>query len=348
MTTNGETTALAVINEYPPERYNVLIPVKTIQEISPIHKVIINEVQIDPDPDKGKDVYREKNGELALTKKGLAKLMAAANIQIISSEAVTPSACKRCIEAAARTRLAPRCGDCPSRDDVAHQVAIAVPEPSGTWRMVRGTKELRMEDERKTMTEKQFSKFFPYRTEHCETKALNRALREGLMVSSTYTADELKKPFAVALVVPNMADPEMRKAVAARMAQGVSDLFGGNTNLALGTGDTKAKPDTVQTPGGRIVNKETGEVLGDIQDAQEVDRDQDPDDDLPPGFDFDEPEPIGCEGDECGGIITTVTDRQGNSKTPEEFAEWTMKRYGRRLCESCARKAASAAQRRGA
>lgn len=340
MTNNGETTALAVINEYPPDKFNVLIPVKTIQEISPIHKVIINEVQIDADPDKGKDVYKEKNGELALTKKGLAKLMAAANIQIISSETVTPSACKRCIEAAARTRLAPRCGDCPSKDDIAHQVVIAVPEPAGTWRMVRGTKELRMEDERKAMTEKQFGKFYPYRTEHAETKALNRALREGLMVSSTYKADELKKPFAVALVVPNMADPEMRKAVAARMAQGVSDLFGGDTNLALGTGDTKAKPNTVQTPGG-TVDTATGEVM----DAQEVLRGyQDPDDEAPPAFNFDDA--IDCQGDDCGRIIESVTSG-GITKSPAEFAEWTRKRYGRDLCEACARKAA-AAQRRGA
>ena len=325
MNGNGEGTALAVINEYPPDKYNVLIPVKTIQEISPIHKVIINQVQIDPNPDK-KDVYAEKNGELALTKKGLAKLMAGANIQVINSETVAPTACKRCMEIAQRTRLAPRCGDCPSRDDVAHQVVIAVPEPSGTWRMVRGTKELRTEDERASMTDKQFKKFFPYRTEHCETKALNRALREGLMVSSTYTPAELKKPFVVALVVPNMADPEMRKAVAARMAQSASNLFG-SPALSVGSAyddQTKALPD------GSRVDVSTGEII-------------DVGDDDPPTLDFDTDEAslgtqgtlIACEGDDCGGVIEDTTDSKGNKKTAEEFAAWTKQQTGRQLCYSC-------------
>lgn len=354
MNGNGESTALAVINEYPPERYNVLIPVKTLQEISPIHKVIINEVQIDPDPNNGKDVYAEKNGELALTKKGLAKLMAGANIQVINSESIPPTACKRCMEIAQRTRLAPRCGDCPSKDDVAHQIVIAVPEPSGTWRMVRGTKELRMEDERAKMTEKQFKQFFPYRTEHCETKALNRALREGLMVQSTYKREQLQKPFAVALVVPNMADPEMRKAVAARMAQSSSALFGSPALEASTVPDdqTKALPD------GSQVDVSTGEIV-DAGPDTEIFSDNDAPTTLaedPPTLDFETDDDtlqsqdplIPCEGDNCGGVIEKVRDSQGRVKTAEEFAEWTKRQVGRRLCYGCFLKEIKARQQRGA
>ncbi|MHB8122637.1 MAG: hypothetical protein ACYDG4_10830 [Desulfuromonadaceae bacterium] len=247
-------TALAVLNEYPADRFNVLIPVKTLQEISPVHKVIVNEVKINPEP-AGKDVYREgESGELALTKKGLAKLMAAANIQVIDSRTISPQKCQRCIEAAGKTRIPPRCGDCPSADDVAYQVTIAVPEPSGTYRIVKGTKELRMEDERVKMKEGQFKRFFPYRTEHCETKALNRALREGLMVNSTYKPEELQKPFAIALVVPNFADPDMKKAMVQRYANGTGELFGGPPKIEIPAGNVQALPD------GRTMDTESGEI----------------------------------------------------------------------------------------
>lgn len=343
-TATKESTALAVLEDFPVDKFNLLIPVKTIQEISPLHKVIINQVQIDPDPDRGKDVYKEKNGELALTKKGLAKLMAAANIQIVDSRAVPTQACTRCIELAARTRLAPRCGDCPSRDDVAYQVKIAVPEPSGTWRLVPATKELRMEDEKQKQTAAQFKAFFPYRTEHAETKALNRALREALMVSSTYRPEELQKPFAVALVVPNMADPEIRRAVAARLAQGVDDLYGSSAPAALGPAPTS----TGTTPGGSVFDKETGEILGQKpQGPTVIDVDE-----APPTLQGDGPTFdlfIDCEGEECGGIVEAFTDKQGRAWIAEELAAWSKEKFGRKLCAKCIQKMATAAsQRKGA
>lgn len=90
-------TALAIQKEYPQDKFNLLIPVKTIQELSPLHKLVINEVQIDSNL-ATKDVYQEKNKEFALTKKGLMKLMAAANIQIIDSHSVPTQKCNKCIE----------------------------------------------------------------------------------------------------------------------------------------------------------------------------------------------------------------------------------------------------------
>jgi len=331
-------TAIAVINEYPPSKFNLLIPVKTMQEISPLHKVVINQVQINPDPKSGKDVYAEKNGELALTKKGLAKLMAAANIQVVDSRPVTPQKCQRCAEIARQTRMAPRCGDCPSSDDVAYQVTIAVPEPSGTWRMVRATKELRMEDERKKMTDKQFDQFFPYRTEHCETKALNRALREALMISPTYPAAELQKPFAVAYVVPNMADPEMKRAVAAKYAGSVVELFG------VGSRPSNELQQRYLTDGSQ--QQAVVEIGPDDPDEAEITPAAQTEE-VPP-WEQDDPstevaqDTIACE--ECGQVITP----SGNW-TPEAIRDYSQRTWGRVLCPECqkaARKNGKAGGRR--
>lgn len=319
--------ALAIANQYPTERFNLLIPVKTMQEISPMHKVVVNEVQLDPNPDK-KDVYKEKNGELAPTKKGLAKLMAAANIQILDSRPIPTQKCNKCYSMAAATKLAPKCFECPFQDDVAYQVTIAVPEPSGTFRVIKATKELRMADEKAKMTDAQYKAFFPYRTEQAETKALNRALREGLMTQSTYKEQDLKKPFAVALVVPNFTDPDMKAAMIQRFASGAEELFG---PPKITGGKVQALPE----------GKETHTVEVVCED----------DDDMPPSLDEEAPSldvpfyegsppeeepPIECQG--CACIVEPFTDNKNKFWTPQEMAEWTKENLGRIFCQSCAAK----------
>lgn len=287
----SETTALAIADQYPKDKFNLLIPVRTMQELSPIHKLVINEVQISPDFND-KDVYKEKNGELALTKKALMKLMAAANIQVIESCSVPTQKCNKCIEVAQRTRMAPKCFECPFQDDVAYQVTIAVPEPSGTYRVIKATKELRMSDEQDKMTEAQFKQFKPFRTEQCEAKALNRALRQGLMLKSSYKADELKKPFAVALVMPNMADPDLKKAMIERYADNVNTLYGGpQVSLSPAGQPQMALPNSQievinpDDPDPEDVDLETGEINpADLVIDADIIPPSEPEPDTPPVF----------------------------------------------------------------
>ena len=69
------------LNNYPRDKYNVLIPVTSMQVMSNLQKVIVNEVRLDADPKGGNDVYLDKQtGKLAITAIGGTKLAAAANI----------------------------------------------------------------------------------------------------------------------------------------------------------------------------------------------------------------------------------------------------------------------------
>ena len=314
-------TALAIAKDYPADKFNLLIPVRTMQELSPLHKVVINEVQISSDP-KQKDTYSQSGG-LALTKNGLMKLMAAANIQIIDSRPVPTQRCNKCIEIAQRTRQAPKCFECPYIDDVAHQVTIAVPEPSGTYRTVRATKEIRMEDSKATMKDSEFKQFAKFRTEHCESKALNRALREGLMIKSTYTAQELQKPFAVALVMPNMSDPDLKRAMIDRYANNASALYGdvapAGSQSALPSGEVTV------IDADDDIDYETGEVFppdGEVIDITEQD------------------DPLTC--DDCGKELVPVTDRQGKEWTIADLVDLSMGHFSQVLCPDCYKKAMKA------
>lgn len=339
-------TALAIAKDYPTDKYNLLIPVKTMQEISPLHKLIINEVQISPNPND-KDVYKEKNGEYALHKRSLMKLMAAANIQVVDSHPIPTQKCNKCVEVAQRTRIAPKCFECPYQDDVAFQVTIAVPEPSGTFRLIKASKELRMEDSRESMTEAQFKTFKPFRTEQCESKALNRALREGLMIKSTYRADELKKPFIVGLVMPNMADPDLKKAMIEKISNNAATLYGTPGAAQIPAGQSAALPEcgnmtVIDSDDESEEYFETGEIENagtdviDVTPPQADTGDAAENQELLKGIEIPENEVwISCEGEECGGAIESFTDASGTQWAPVAWAAYTKKLTGRSLCVKC-------------
>ncbi|MDQ7790050.1 MAG: hypothetical protein RDU41_08360 [Clostridia bacterium] len=309
---------IAEINDYPVDKYNRLFPA-TLTQLSPLHKVMVNIVNINPDKDAG-DVYPQNNG-LALAKIGCLKLMTAANVIMEQSQPILPTACQRCMQIAKTTKTAPKCGSCESKTDVAYQVSILVPEPSGSHRRYIATKE---------MSRATYKGLPEHMAAQCESKALLRALRAGLGIKGTYTKAELLKPFAVALVVLNAADPELKRAMLERYARGQDALFGGGVRQ-LGPVDESP---LMALGDGMTVEAGTGTVICDPDDDDE---------DGPPTLDFETDEAglrmqetlIPCEGDDCGGVIEDTTDSKGNKKTAEDFAAWTKQQTGRRLCYGC-------------
>lgn len=228
---------ISAINNYPPETYNRLFPA-TMTEISPFHRVIVNIVKIDPNPDN-KEVYVQKDGGLSLTKIACLRLMAAANVMIKNSESVPPDGCMRCKQMAEVTKIPSSCGTCPSKYDVKYEATILVPEPSGGYTPITQCKEIRKED---------YKGAREHMAAQCETKALLRALRVGLGLKSSYTTQELSRSFAVALIVPNASDPEIKAVMIERYKTSQDALFGGvitskhqlggGENLRLGEGIT--------------------------------------------------------------------------------------------------------------
>lgn len=292
---------IASINDYPVQKYNRLFPA-TLTQISPLHKVMVNIVSIDTDP-IAKEVYKQKGSDLSLTKIACMKLMTAANVVMEDSKPILPQGCQRCIEVSRSTRLAPQCNGCETKDDVAYQVSILVPEPSGGHRRYIATKEVTKHD---TLSKKAP---LEHMAANCETKALLRALRAGLGLKGSYTPAELSKPFAVALVVLNTTDPDMKKALIARYAAGQDALFGGAS-----AGNQLPSGDCLQLPEGQINGDVT--VIGpDPEDEQELN-----DDDMPW-----DPK---CEV--CQRPIQAVGEW-----TVTMIVDHLQAKYGKIVCESC-------------
>lgn len=241
MSNEKNQAALSIVQQYPPTQYNLLVPMQTVTEIADIQKPVMNAVSISTnlndgeiyEMEKAKAAYTDRNGyprpatpaKYALTKKGLTKLMRAAGIKILSSRPTVPSTCQKCAEINRGIGKPVRCGACPNKD-VKHEVRISVPQLTGENVTIVAHKEIAIDDVTAGMTDKQRAEFMKYRSEMCESKALNRALRTAMQINSSYFIEEFQKPFVVAYLVPNLDNPAVREKAVESMFGATEELYG--------------------------------------------------------------------------------------------------------------------------
>jgi hypothetical protein len=327
MSMESANTAIAVIDvaaNFPAARYNILIPTKTITQISPFHRVSINVVQLDSNPDAG-DVYTLQ-GKLAPTKNGIMKLAGAAGIQVKGIRSVTPAGCERCVQAAALAKAPPSCRDCPNKDDICMEAEVLLPDGAGGYRSIIASREWNAEDERAAAAgnERLYAQAKRFRKAVAESKALLRAVRSALSVKAVYTAAELKKPFVVPVVTLNYDDPALREAVVRRLASGVDAVFGAAEPVTALPRGNDATEDNAFEDGGAA----TPEIMDDRDDGFAAFGD---DPAINDGLDMHIDE---CH--ECGAAIEGFTSKQGKAWSAENWAKFSVKQYGAQLCPRCA------------
>ena len=325
------------LNKYPADRYNVLVQKITVSE------VLLDTRQSYDNKGPSKDIYFEKSSNAyAITKVGGMKLAAAANISIISTTPGRTEGCQRCIEMARVTGKPAVCGTCPHTYDVAVTVTIRVPEPSGGFRIMSATKEIDCVLTSQSMTDAQYKRFLPHRTAMAEGKAFMRAIRAALGLAGTYNLDDLKKPFIVARIVPNLDAPEIKNAVASSYLQSMGLLFE----------MPDAKP--------QIAAPAQPEQI--VQPFPDEDGVTPPPQEFPPEPQEPEPQqwqpapppaaaqprqiapaaqprtaPLVCA--DCGQIIQDTPMRNGGTFKAASIAEYSSKAYGRVLCIECQHRA---------
>lgn len=309
------------LNKYPADRYNVLVPVTTLQAESNLQKITVSEVLLDTRQsydNKGpsKDIYFEKSSNAyAITKVGGMKLAAAANISIISTTPGRTEGCQRCIEMARVTGKPAVCGTCPHTYDVAVTVTIRVPEPSGGFRIMSATKEIDCVLTSQSMTDAQYKRFLPHRTAMAESKAFMRAIRAALGLAGTYNLDDLKKPFIVARIVPNLDAPEIKNAVANSYLQSMGLLFEMPDAKPQIAAPAQPEPQQWQ-PAPPPAAAQPRQIAPAAQPRTA---------------------PLVCA--DCGQIIQDTPMRNGGTFKAASIAEYSSKAYGRVLCIECQHRA---------
>ena len=303
-----------IINDFPPEKYNLLIPVLSFQEINPIYRIITNIVKISSNLDD-KEIYEERNAEknagsekmYALTHKALMKLATAANVQIVETTRVQPRACEKCVDIVKATGQAPACGNCSCVANVAYRVTMKFPELSGGWRIVQATREIDF-SAMDHLKQGQVLKIKEFAAEHAESKAMNRCIRKGLSIKSSYKIEEFEKPFVVAYPVLDARDADVKKALIAGSLAATNLLYGSGLPLPQHQIQELAPPETESTI-------QQGQPIDPDYEVEQPDLDQDDQnqaDDLQRYF---------CS--QCGAEIA------------ENVAEYSKRQYSAPLCFKC-------------
>lgn len=336
ITRGGAGNALMITQQYPAERYNLLVPMQTVAEIADIHKPVMNVVQISTNPadkeiyeqEKGSEAWTGRDGRQhpakpagwALTKKGLNKLMRAAGIKILGTRPIVPSTCQKCAEVNKGIGRPVNCGACPNKD-VKFEARISVPQLTGENIEIVAHKEIIVQDVADGMTDAQRKEFLKFRSEMCETKAINRALRAAMHIKGTYTLQELQKPFVVAYLVPNLDNELVKQEAVRHFFTSAQELYGGHNpdaRRAIFVEDDVEDMD-YETPGQPITEPDNAAYMEAPQEPpRQTQRRQQQAAEAAPDFD-----PTVCT--ECGKKCTNGVVKYSNEQ------------YGRTLCMDCQR-----------
>jgi hypothetical protein len=287
-----------VLNAYPADEYNLLVPVQSIQEINAIYRLVVNIVR--PSTELAdKDIYREKSAEsegsqqmYAFTHKCLLKFFAAANGQIVESARIRPRVCDKCIDIIKATGEAPACGNCVANANTACKIIAKFPELSGGWRIYQATRELDFSN-MGNASEREIRKVKQFAFEHAESKALSRVIRKALSIKSAYSMAELEKPFIVVYPVLDAKDADVKKALIAGAIASSNLLYG--SGLMLNAGQQQALPEARTD-----VDMSTGEIIDQDYEAGPPDVENQ---ELPKPWEKAEPEKYYCSNPECKAEI---------------------------------------------
>lgn len=337
-TTGSGHNALQITQQYPAERFNLLVPMQTVAEIADIHKPVMNVVQISTNP-ADKEIYEQEKAQRewtgrdgqhhpakpagwALTKKGLNKLMRAAGIKILGTRPIVPSTCQKCAEVNKGIGRPVNCGACPNKD-VKFEARISVPQLTGENIEIVAHKEIIVQDVTDGMSDNQRKEFLKFRSEMCETKAINRALRAAMHIKGTYTIEELRKPFVVAYLVPNLDNELVKQEAVRHFFTSAQELYGGHTTdarKAIFVEDDAEEGMEYETPGQPIAEPENV-AYRDMPEEHPRDAQRRQQEAAEAAPDYD---PTICS--ECG------------AKCSNAVVKYSQEQFGRTLCMSCQRK----------
>jgi hypothetical protein len=231
------------IQKYRNGKFNLLLPTKTIQEISEFHKLQLDEVQLSiEDRDAyAQDSWKDDPQEWALSKRGLMKLAQCAGIVF------DPVHSKRVDKMTDKMY-------------VSYQSCGALQKPDGTWLPLVKEYEYDLEvveEEIRELKTAQANKRFNdeakkekwiedqvrrdmlkkrrFKVMLAETGAMNRVIRALLTIKDTYTRAELARPFVVPRIVfaPDVNDPQIRAALLQTSMRSLQDAYGPKDLLRL-------------------------------------------------------------------------------------------------------------------
>jgi hypothetical protein len=204
---------------------NVLFPVTALDVIPALHRPTLSVIMVDTS-EKSKDTYYITSDQRGLSKPVIQRMLAVSGAQCLT-EKLTPDS---------------------DLDFIRWTAVVWGKLPDGTMHNARGSKTWAWEKSLEQFIAKALDKSKPPETpeqakargvkaaqqyrefadEQTETKALLRAARGFLGIKTSYSPEELKKPFLIAKSVLDlpMDDPEIKRMVAQKAIDSTFALYG--------------------------------------------------------------------------------------------------------------------------
>lgn len=361
------TNALA---QYDPNQVNLLVPTQHLQQVSPWHAVRVQEVRIDPNPERG-DVFKVGSRPKGQNSRG----------QTEWEELYAPAkpALMRVASAAGIVWNWRESGpESVSRDYVLYKAVGAVRLPDGTWQPIVARKEIDLlvieEETREAnlkkgrelaagdakakqrlgglspeqwaeqQTRSAMIQWRKNKLMRAETGAMLRVIRAALGMRSQYTREELQKPFVVPRIdfSPDYSDPEVRRALIEHGAQAMGALFGASAPQPAIAAPMSGPQAALAPP----IEPDPGDDDEPWTGASEVPEDDAaPDDEPPPPDDSEAPPEGGQPGlfpeagqqGEPDGPVGFCTDCHKPIKQAKVY-DYSKQHFGRPLCYGCQQK----------
>lgn len=200
------------------DSFNLLVPAQ-MNFSSPLHKVSLEAVQLDPtvdDKGNGVDFYRPgRSGGFTLHYKAINKLAAASGVQLTDGRIV-----KRDVDKDGRATY------------VEYSIKWSVKRVNGSIRTGESTGTYKWEEERRGPNLNQAEQARRFAEQRAESNAKVRAFFEALdMLPRSFTPQEMAKPFLVPCVVEDLTDlirddPEAKRMVVAHALGMTESVFG--------------------------------------------------------------------------------------------------------------------------
>ena len=222
-------------------KYNVLVPTATLQEISPFHKPVLEIVNINPDP-KGGDIYEvvQGGGQFSLSAAALSKIAFAAGLIWNAKNSGRTDDGKNPRQVGYRMEAVVRKEDgtyMPLNAEYMIDLDVVEEEIRGSY---EGKAKKAMQDPKNKWSEKERTEYIErgvkrdmlqkrkFRVQLAQTGAMGRVVKKILGLKSTYTMDELKRPFVVPKIVfsPDTSDPKVREMLLRQGLDTTNLLFG--------------------------------------------------------------------------------------------------------------------------
>lgn len=216
-----------VRSRYSEQNYNLLVP-QTSMEMLPAGVIpAVTLVKADMDVKNGGDLYPVEGGNLAPTKTLLNKLAAAGGVTWLDSRRVDDRRHPHYVEWTVTAQMTLPDGSV--RRETSSKT-IDMREDTGDGRgsdlqRVITTAE-RARDGQGRDPAREIEQVRMFLQEHAESKAKNRCIRALLGLRTSYSRQQLQRPFAVAKLVPDPQDPFAQRAVVANVLGATRALFG--------------------------------------------------------------------------------------------------------------------------